>query len=118
VIYLQMVHLVRGGETVRVSKRQGEFVSMNDFLDEVSVDAARYFFLMRSPDTTMEFDLDLANLQTQENPVYYIQYAHARMAGILRQAAARGVALPDGEAALSALDWSQLQDESEFELLR
>ena len=63
VLYLQMVHLVRGQETVRMSKRQGRYVTMAEFLDEVSVDAARYFFLMRSADTEIDFDLDLANLQ-------------------------------------------------------
>lgn len=94
VLYLQMVHLVRGQETVRMSKRQGRYVTMAEFLDEVSVDAARYFFLMRSADTEIDFDLDLANLQSNDNPVYYVQYAHARMAGILRQAREQGVALP------------------------
>ena len=119
VIYLQMVHLVRGGEAVRMSKRQGEFVTMGDFLDEVSVDAARYFFLMRSADTTMEFDLDLANLQTQENPVYYVQYAHARIAGILRQAAEQGMTVPEAGAGLPPdVDLSPIRDESEFDLLR
>lgn len=85
IIYLQMVHLVRGGEGVRMSKRRGEFVSMADFLNEVSVDAARWFFLMRSTDVELDFDLDLANLQTSDNPVYYVQYAHARICSIFRQ---------------------------------
>ncbi|HEX6989103.1 MAG TPA: arginine--tRNA ligase [Bacillota bacterium] len=136
VIYLQMVHLMRGGEAVRMSKRKGEFVSMNEFLDEVSTDAARYFFLMRSADTTMDFDLDLANLQTQENPVYYVQYAHARIAGILRQAAEQGVEVPEAGAAAAAgpgaaaagpgpapqlsatMDLSPITEQQEFDLLR
>src|SRR5690606_32255235 len=114
VIYLQLVHLMRAGEAVRMSKRRGEFVTMNEFLDEVSTDAARYFFLMRSADTTMDFDLDLANLQTQENPVYYVQYAHARIAGILRQAAEQGIDV----TAADAVDLSPLADAREFDLLR
>ncbi|HEY8449518.1 MAG TPA: arginine--tRNA ligase [Bacillota bacterium] len=120
VIYLQMVHLVRGGQAARMSKRQGEYVTLEDFLNEVSTDAARYFFLMRSPDTTMEFDLDLANLQTQDNPVYYVQYAHARIAGILRQAAEAGIELGagDGEAGPTDAVLVPIADESEFELLR
>jgi len=85
IIYLQMVHLVRGGQGVRMSKRRGEFVSMSDLLDEVSVDAARWFFLMRSTDVELDFDLDLANMQTSDNPVYYVQYAHARICSIFRQ---------------------------------
>lgn len=89
-IYLQLVHLVRAGEEVRMSKRRGEFVSMREFLDEVSVDAARWFFLMRSADVELDFDLDLANMQTSDNPVYYVQYAHARICSLFRQAEEAG----------------------------
>lgn len=96
-IYLQLVHLVRGGEEVRMSKRRGEFVTMREFLDEVSVDAARWFFLMRSADVELDFDLDLANMQTSDNPVYYVQYAHARISSLFRQAADAGVAGVGGE---------------------
>jgi len=114
VLLTQMVHLVRGGRAVRMSKRKGELVTMAEFLDEVDVDAARYFFLMRSPDTHLDFDLDLANLQSSENPVYYVQYAHARTCGILRQAAAEYGLRPDPEGA----DLSFLGDPAERELAR
>lgn len=114
VLYLQMVHLVRGQEAVRMSKRQGSYVTMAEFLDEVSIDAARYFFLMRSADTELDFDLDLANLQGNENPVYYVQYAHARLAGILRQAKEQGVAPP----ALADLDLDALRQEAGSDLWR
>lgn len=104
-IYLQLVHLVRGGEEVRMSKRRGEFVTMREFLDEVSVDAARWFFLMRSADVELDFDLDLANMQTSDNPVYYVQYAHARICSLFRQAAEAGLptALRDKAERRSAL---------------
>jgi arginyl-tRNA synthetase len=86
VMIVQMVRLVRGGESVKMSKRGGEFVSMQELLEEVGKDAARFFFLMRSPESHLDFDLDLARLQSNENPVYYVQYAHARIASIFRQA--------------------------------
>lgn len=98
-MYLQLVHLVRAGEEVRMSKRRGEFVTMREFLDEVSVDAARWFFLMRSTDVELDFDLDLANMQTSDNPVYYVQYAHARIVSLFKQAAEAGVASADVSAA-------------------
>ncbi|EKP94803.1 arginine--tRNA ligase [Thermaerobacter subterraneus] len=113
VLLTQMVHLVRGGQAVRMSKRRGELVTMAEFLDEVDVDAARYFFLMRSPDTHLDFDLDLANLRSSENPVYYVQYAHARACGILRQAEAEAGLRPDGSA-----DLSPLGDPAERDLAR
>lgn len=86
VLFTQIVRLLRNGQEVKVSKRGGTFVAMKDFIDDAGVDAARYFFLMRTIDAHMDFDLDLARAQTQDNPVYYVQYAHARIAGILRQA--------------------------------
>ncbi|HEY8488143.1 MAG TPA: arginine--tRNA ligase [Thermaerobacter sp.] len=113
VLLTQMVHLVRGGQAVRMSKRRGELVTMAEFLDEVDVDAARYFFLMRSPDTHLDFDLDLANLRSNENPVYYVQYAHARACGILRQAEAEAGLRPD-----PAADLSPLGDPAERDLAR
>ena len=115
IIYLQMVHLVRGGQEVRMSKRRGEFVTMADFLKEVSVDAARWFFLMRSTDSELDFDLDLANLQTSDNPVYYVQYAHARICSIFRQAKAAGFAV---EQALADAPLERLVEEPERELVR
>src|SRR5690606_3660205 len=114
IIYLQMVHLVRGGEGVRMSKRRGEFVSMADFLNEVSVDAARWFFLMRSTDVELDFDLDLANLQTSDNPVYYVQYAHARICSIFRQAEESA---PEAAAGWRGADASLLVHEAERALL-
>lgn len=85
VIIFQLVKLIKNGKEFRMSKRAGNAVYMDDFLKEVSVDAARFFFLMHSYNTHMNFDLDLAKKQSKENPVYYVQYAHARIASILRK---------------------------------
>lgn len=100
VLLTQMVRLLRGGEAVKISKRGGTFVGLDEFLDEVGVDAARYFFLLRTLDSHFDFDLDLAVRQAADNPVYYVQYAHARIASILRQAGAGGPAAGAGDAAL------------------
>jgi arginyl-tRNA synthetase len=86
VTLVQLVKVVRGGEEVRMSKRAGDFVTLRDLLDWVGVDAARYFFLMRKGETPFVFDVDLARKQTDENPVFYVQMAHARMTGIFRVA--------------------------------
>jgi len=86
VIIGQLVNLFRGGEVVRMSKRTGEMVTFEDLIDEVGVDATRYFFLMRSTDQPLDFDITLAKEQSSENPVYYVQYAHARICSILRKA--------------------------------
>jgi arginyl-tRNA synthetase len=91
VLLYQLVHLVRGGETTRMSKRRGEVVFLDDFMDEVGVDAARWFLVNRGPDQTIEIDVDLAAERTEKNPVYYVQYAHARIAGIRRNAGGAGV---------------------------
>lgn len=85
VVLMQLVRLVRRKETVKMSKRSGQYVSLGELMDEVGVDAARYFFVMRSADSQMDFDLDLAKEESNENPVFYVQYAHARIASILRQ---------------------------------
>jgi arginyl-tRNA synthetase len=99
VLITQLIRLVRDGAgPERISKRGGNFVSMSDFLDEVGVDAARFFFLMRTLDTHMDFDIALARRRSQENPVYYVQYAHARISSILRQAGA--LPGPEGAAPL------------------
>ncbi len=82
---LQFVHLVEGGEVSAMSKRRGDFVMLDELLDEIGVDATRFFMLQRSQDRTIELDLDLARKQSRENPVYYIQYAHARIASMLRR---------------------------------
>jgi len=79
IVIVQMVRLLRGGKPARMSKRRGQIVPMADLLAEVGPDAARFFFLMRSADSPLDFDLDLARLQSAENPVYYVQYAHARI---------------------------------------
>jgi arginyl-tRNA synthetase len=90
VILVQMVQLTRGGEPVRMGKRTGEFVSLEEVLEEVGRDAARFFFLMRKSDSHLDFDLDLAKRQSSENPVFYVQYAHARVASIFEQARRSG----------------------------
>jgi arginyl-tRNA synthetase len=86
VIIMQLVHVVERGERAQMSKRRGEFVTLDELIDDIGVDAARFFMLQRSSDTTLDVDLDLAREQSQENPVYYVQYAHARIASILRKA--------------------------------
>ena len=104
---LQFVHLVEGGEVFAMSKRRGDFVTLDELLDEIGVDATRYFMLQRSHDRTIELDLDLARKQSRENPVYYIQYAHARIASMLRR-------FPSGrvDAALAA-GWDSVPLESQ-----
>jgi len=114
ILFTQIVRLFKDGEEFRMSKRKGNFVLMEDLLDQVSVDAARYFFLMRGLDAHMDFDLDLANLKSSDNPVFYVQYAHARIASILRQAAEAGRPAPRA----GEVDLGQLKDESEIDLMR
>jgi arginyl-tRNA synthetase len=96
----QLVTLKRGAEVVRLSKRGGEIVTVRDVIDEVGRDACRFFFLARSADAAMDFDLALAKEQSAENPVYYVQYAHARIAGILRLAGERGLDYAGGDPSL------------------
>ncbi len=91
VVICQLVTLKRGGEIIRMSKRTGDIITLREVIDEVGPDACRYNFVSRSADAQMEFDLELAKLQSNENPVYYIQYAHARLASVLRHADERGV---------------------------
>ena len=86
VLIYQLVHLTRGGEQTKMSKRRGDVVLLDEFMDEVGVDAARWYLVNRGPDQAIEIDVDLAAERTQKNPVYYVQYAHARIAGILRNA--------------------------------
>jgi arginyl-tRNA synthetase len=85
-VIMQLVNVVERGERAQMSKRKGEFVTLDELVDDVGVDAARFFLLQRSHDTTLDLDLDLARERSQENPVYYVQYAHARIASILRNA--------------------------------
>src|SRR6202011_5098296 len=82
----QMVNVMRNGQVVRMAKREGNFITLAEVMDEVGVDATRWFLVSRSADTMMEFDLDLAKKQSSENPVYYVQYAHARLARVLADA--------------------------------
>src|ERR671935_1402418 len=101
VLIYQFVHLVRGGETTKVSKRAGDVVTLDELIDEIGVDAARWYLVSRGPDQTIEIDVDLAAEKTQKNAVYYVQYAHARIAGILRNAGdARVTAEPCGPLAV------------------
>ena len=86
VLLYQLVHLTKGGEQTKMSKRRGDVVFLDDFMDEIGVDAARWYLVNRSPDSTIEIDVDLAAERSEKNPVYYVQYAHARIAGILRNA--------------------------------
>ena len=91
VIIVQQVNLLAGGEPVKMSKRAGEFITLRDLMDEVGPDCAKFFFLLRSTSAHLDFDLDLAKQQNDENPTYYVQYAHARIASILRFASERGL---------------------------
>jgi arginyl-tRNA synthetase len=111
IIIGQLVGLKRGGETVRFSKRAGEIITLREVVDEVGADACRFFFLQRSADAQMEFDIDLAKRQSAENPVFYVQYAHARIAGILSQAVERGIDHSNG-------DVQQLRHDAELALVR
>ncbi|HSC73503.1 MAG TPA: arginine--tRNA ligase [Gaiellaceae bacterium] len=94
VLLYQFVHLTRGGQQTKMSKRRGDVVFLDDFMDEVGVDAARWFLVSRGPDQPIEIDVDLAAERTQKNPVYYVQYAHARIAGILRNAEGHAIGGP------------------------
>ncbi len=112
VLLLQMVSLYRGGELVKMSKRTGQSVTLQELIEEVGTDAARYFFLMRSLDSQLDFDLDLAKKKSNDNPVYYIQYAHARISSIFRQAEETKLAAGDNP------DFTRLTDESEIDLIK
>jgi len=100
VIIAQLVTLRRGDELVRISKRSGDIITLREVVDEVGADACRFFFVSRSADSQMDFDLELAKKQSADNPVYYIQYAHARIASILGLAEERGIAYSDGDVSL------------------
>lgn len=89
-VIVQMVSLLKSGETMKLSTRSGEFITLKEMIDELSIDVVRYFFAMRSPDTQMTFDWDLAKDTSMENPVYYVQYAHARCCSLLRKAEEEG----------------------------
>ena len=112
VALLQLVKVVRGGEEVKMSKRSGEFVTLRDLVEEVGVDAARFFFLMRPGDSQLIFDIELAKRQTDENPVFYVQMAHARLSGIFRTAGHAP------EAVSGTLDLAALPAPEDQELLK
>ncbi|NMM55083.1 arginine--tRNA ligase [Paenibacillus aquistagni] len=114
VLIAQMVSLFQNGEKVKMSKRTGKAVTMEDLMDEVGVDAIRYFFTMRSMDSHLDFDMDLAISTSNENPVFYVQYAHARVCSIFRQAEEQSIVLKS----FDEIDFTALQAEHEFDLLR
>ncbi|MRG86238.1 arginine--tRNA ligase [Salinibacillus xinjiangensis] len=109
---IQMVNLMKDGEIVKMSKRTGKAVTMVELAEEVGLDAVRYFFVMRSNDTHLDFDMDLATAESNENPVYYVQYAHARICSMLRQAEEKGLS-PSAD-----IDLSVLGAEKEVDLLK
>jgi len=111
----QMVTVMRGGEEVKISKRAGSYVTLRDLIDEVGRDATRYFLAARKSDSQLVFDIDLARAQTNDNPVYYIQYAHARVAAVLRQLAERGLPAWSAESGKAAL--AHLTEPSELALI-
>jgi arginyl-tRNA synthetase len=114
IILVQLVNLLRGGVPVAMSTRSGEFVTLREVLDEVGKDAARYNFLMRRSDSHLDFDLELAKKQSNENPVFYVQYAYARICSIIRMAQERGIALPD----YAKIDPSFLKEPEEKTLIK
>lgn len=114
VLIYQIVRLFKGGDLVRMSKRAGNVVTLRDVLEEVGKDAARFFFLMRSHDSPLDFDLELAKKESSENPVYYVQYAHARICSILRVAGEQGWTVPSA----SDVDLSVLRAEQELSLMK
>ena len=114
ILLLQMVALFRDGELVKLSKRSGDTLTLDELIEEVGVDASRYFFLMRSLDSQLDFDINLAKSRSNDNPVYYIQYAHARIHSIYNQVREAGIAFGD----YSNTDFSTLTGEMELELIK
>ncbi len=112
VVIYQFVTLVRGGEPVKMSTRKANYVTLDELMDDVGRDVTRFFFLMRAPGTHLEFDLDLAREASEKNPVFYLQYAHARIASILRKAVETGLAMP------AAPDFALLTHEAETALVK
>ena len=114
ILLLQMVALFRDGEMVKLSKRTGDTVTLDELIEEVGVDASRYFFLMRSLDSQLDFDINLAKSRSNDNPVYYIQYAHARIHSIYNQVRDAGIKFGEWDA----VDFSPLTSELELELIK
>lgn len=115
ILLLQMVSLFRNGELVKMSKRTGQAITLNELIEEVGTDAARYFFIMRSLDTQLDFDLDLAKSHSNENPVYYIQYANARIFSIYKQIAENGDVF---DMTWKNTKWDKLKEERELALIK
>lgn len=115
ILLLQMVSLFRNGELVKMSKRTGQAITLNELIEEVGTDAARYFFIMRSLDTQLDFDLDLAKSHSNENPVYYIQYANARIFSIYKQVAENGDVF---DMTWKNTKWDKLKEERELALIK
>ena len=109
---MQMVRLVRNGETVKLSKRSGKAITLVTLLDEIPIDAARFYFNLREANSQFEFDLDLAVEKSSQNPVFYVQYAHARICSMLRTLSEEGTEIP------ASADFDLLSDPREIELIR
>lgn len=116
IILYQLVSLKRGQETVPMSTRAGEFVTLRQVLDEVGKDACRFFFLMRSPDSSLDFDLELAKKHSSDNPVFYVQYAHARISSVFKEAVKNGLELGDKSLELKTLEL--LKEPEEMQLIK
>jgi len=114
VIIMQLVRLLREGEVVRMSKRRGKAITLSDLIEEVGKDAARFFFNLRAADTHLDFDLDLAVEKSSENPVFYVQYAHARICSILNQIVQEGIQVP----AIDGINLTLLKENAEIDLMR
>lgn len=112
VIIIQQVNLIQDGEVVKMSKRAGKIIEMQELLDEVGVDVARFFFVARRTQSPLDFDLDLAKKTSDENPVYYVQYAHARICNVIKHAESQGVKLPE------TANFSLLKEEEELNLIK
>jgi arginyl-tRNA synthetase len=110
----QIVRLFRGSEMVRMSKRAGDIIPLSSLLDDVGSDAARFFFLMQSMESHLDFDLELAKKQANDNPVYYVQYAHARISSILREAGERGIPVPE----IGSVELGRIEHPDELALIR
>ncbi|MBE7051818.1 MAG: arginine--tRNA ligase [Ruminococcaceae bacterium] len=113
IIIMQLVRLVKQGEAVRMSKRTGEMITLSDLVEDIGIDAARFFFNLRQAGSHLEFDLDLAIAQNNDNPVFYVQYAHARIASIIRNLAEEGTKLAD----INDIDLELLKEDAEIELI-
>ncbi len=114
VVLVQIVNLLRSGQRVTMSKRAGELITLREVIEEVGADAAKFIFLTRRADSQLDFDLELAKQKSAENPVYYVQYAHARVASLFRVAAERGIAVPSTRE----VDWSVLTAQDDLELIK